>query len=102
MNLSGFCTALQIGHMTCVKRVVGYLCKMRHGKIRFQTNLPDYLSVPDEHYGWENSIDGNVTEIVPHDAPPPKGLPVIITTYVHANLCHYITTGNQLLELSIY
>ena len=74
--------------MTRVKTVVGYLCKMKHGKIRFQGKLP-----PGEHYGRENSIYSNVTEIVPHDAPPPKGLPVIITTYVAENQYHDLTTG---------
>ena len=50
MTLARFRIAPREGHMTCARRVVGYLCKMKHGKVRFRTKIPDYPPIPDEHY----------------------------------------------------
>ena len=44
-------------------------------------------------YGWEKSIDGDIEKAIPEDCPVPKGNPVILTSYVDANLCHDMLTG---------
>ena len=41
MTLSSFRTAPRQGHLERVKRIYGYLSKMRHGIIRFHTDFPD-------------------------------------------------------------
>ena len=66
---------------------------MRHGTVRFRTEVPDFSSIPIEEYDWERTVYGDVKEILPNDCPPPRGAPVRITTYVDANLCHDLTTG---------
>ena len=95
MTLSRFRAAPRKGHLERVQRIYGYLSKMRHGMIRFRTEIPDYSAIPDDHYSWEKSIYGNVHEEIPADIPTPKGLPVVSTTYVDANLMHDILTGKS-------
>jgi hypothetical protein len=41
MTLSGFCAAPQKGHLDRVKRIYGYLSKMRHASIRIRVEEPD-------------------------------------------------------------
>ena len=95
MTLSGFRAAPREGHLERAKRIFGYLRKMKHAAIRFRTGLPDYSSIPNEEYDWEKSIYGNVEERLPHDVPKAYGPPVIMTTYVDANLCHDFVTGRS-------
>ena len=45
MTMSGFRSAPRIGHLNRVKRICGYLLKMKDGCIRFRTGLPDYSDV---------------------------------------------------------
>ena len=68
---------------------------MKHASIRFRTGLPDYSDVTEPVYDWADSVYGNPTEIVPHDAPEPLGKPVILTHYVDANLYHCMLTGRS-------
>ena len=95
MTLSSFRAAPREGHLERAKRIYGYLRKMKHAAIRFRTGLPDYSSIPNEEYDWEKSIYGNMEESLPHDAPKAYGPPVIMTTYVDANLCHDFVTGRS-------
>ena len=95
MTLSSFRVAPRVGHLDRLKRIIGYLCKMKNGAIRFRTKLPDYSQIPIKDYDWQQSVYGNVQELVPSDAPTPYGPDVIITTYVDANLCHDMTTGKS-------
>ena len=54
----------------------------------------DYSEIPiPDNNDRAKSIYGNVTEIIPEDAPRPLGPRVIMTTYVDANLCHDMVTG---------
>ena len=47
----------------------------------------------------EKSIYGNMEESLPHDAPKAYGPPVIMTTYVDANLCHDLVTGRSVTDI---
>ena len=47
MTLSRFRAAPRQGHLTRVKRIYGYLSKMRHGVIRIRMDLPDYSVLPE-------------------------------------------------------
>ena len=94
MTLARFRAAPRIGHLERAKRVVGYLAGMYHGAIRFRLHEPDYTNLPDQNYDWFRVYDG-AREEVPKDAPEPKGLPVVTTTYVDANLKHDMITGRS-------
>jgi hypothetical protein len=95
MTLSGFRAAPRVGHMDRVKRIYGYLSKMRHAAIRIRTEEPDYSDVPDAEYDWAKSVYGEVKEIIPDDAPEPLGKFVTLTHYVDANLMHDMVTGRS-------
>ena len=93
MTLSSFRVSPRQGHMDRVKQIYGYLSKMCHATIPIRTGLPDYSDLPDPDYDWTHSVYGNVKEDSPDDAPTPLGKPVILTTYVDANLFHDMATG---------
>ena len=73
MTLSGFRVAPRKGHLDRVKRVYGYLSKMRHATIRIRTEEPDYSDIPDVQYDWARTVYGEVKEMLPTDAPEPLG-----------------------------
>ena len=95
MTLSGFRVAPRTGHLDRAKRVVCYLCKFSDAVIRVMTGEPDYSEYPDQQYDWMHSVYGQVKEVVPPNAPKPLGKPVVITTYVDANLYHDMLTGRS-------
>ena len=95
MTLSSFRVAPRIGHLDRVKRIYGYLSKMKHAALRFRTGVPDYSDIPDSIYDWERSIYGKVHETIPDDCPTPRGPPIVLTSYVDANLCHDMLTGRS-------
>ena len=95
MTMSGFRVAPRKGHLDRVKRIYGYLCKMRHACIRVRTEEPDYSDIPSPEYDWAYTAYGNVEEVLPKDAPEPLGKPVTSTCYVDANLYHDMTSGRS-------
>lgn len=95
MTMSGFRVAPRKGHLDRLKRIYGYLAKMRHAGIRIRTDEPDYSDVPDLEHDWARSVYGEIKEIIPHNAPEPLGNYVTLTHYVDANLMHDIVTGRS-------
>ena len=95
MTLSRFRVAPRQGHMERVKRIHGYLMKFKHGVIRIDTSEPDHSGIPETVYDWEHSCYGGAREEIPDDIPPPKGKPVVTTTYVDANLLHDLISGRS-------
>ena len=95
MTMSRFRAAPRKGHLDRVKRIYGYLCKMKHATIRIRTEEPDYSDIPDPDYNWAYSIYGDVQELRPSDAPVALGNRVTLTTYVDANLYHDMLTGRS-------
>ena len=74
--------------------MIGYLRKYKTGAICICTGVPYYSSLGETpQYDWMSSVYGNVTEVLPNDAPSSLGKEVAITTYVDANLYHDWTTG---------
>ena len=96
MTMSRWRAALRIGHLERVKFIYGYLYKFEAGYCRVETDEPDLSHLPEPAYDWGESIYGNVTEEFPDDAPEPLGKPVVLTTYVDANLYHDLITGRAL------
>ena len=95
MTLSGFCVAPRQGHLDRVKRVYGYLSKMRNAVIRVRTQEPDYSNLPEQEFDWAYSVYGNVREEIPSDTPEPLGKYVTLTHYFDANLFHDWLTGRS-------
>jgi hypothetical protein len=68
---------------------------MRHAVLRICTEEPDYLDLPDLENDWSRSIYGEITELIPQDAPEPLGGNVTSTHYVGVNLMHALVTGRS-------
>ena len=73
MSMSSFRSAPRVGHMDRLKRIVGYLVKMKHGFIRVRTEEPDFSDLPSKVWDWSKTVYGEVHEELPGDAPPPLG-----------------------------
>ena len=96
MTLSRFRAAPRQGHLDRAKRVYGYLQKFSSAAVRVRTGVPDYSDLPTTEYDWMHTVYGSVTEEIPKDAPEPLGKPVVVTTYVDANLYRDLITGPSL------
>jgi hypothetical protein len=83
------------GHLNRCKRIYGYLSKYRNAAIRIRTDLPDYSGLDPKVYDWQHSVYNGAEELIPDDIPDPLGKPVIITTFVDANLYHDLVTGRS-------
>ena len=94
MTMSSFRAAPRRGHLDRVRRICGYVSKMKHATLRFRIGEPDYSDIPDRQYDW-TGIYGEVTEILPTDAPEPLGEQVTLTHYVDANLMHDAFMGRS-------
>jgi len=94
MTMSGFRAAPRRGHLDRVRRICGYISKMKHGMLKFRVHEPDYSDLPEKDYDWFH-IYGDVTELLPTDAPKPLGKPVTFTHYVDANLYHDAINGHS-------
>jgi hypothetical protein len=95
MTLASFRANPRQGHLDRCKRIYGYLYKMRNGIIRIRTEEPDYSALPEKVYDWEQSVYAGAEELMPHDAPTPLGKPVVMSTFVDANLYHDLVTGRS-------
>lgn len=95
MTMSRFRAAPRTGHMDRVKRIHGYISKMRHGIIRIRTEEPDHSDIPEIKYDWEHTCYRGAKEEVDVDSPKPLGKRVIFTSYVDANLYHDLLNGKS-------
>lgn len=95
MTMSRFRAAPRHGHMDRVKRIFGYLRKMKYGATKIRTEEPDYSDIPEKLYDWEHTAYHGVTEAIPDDAPKPLGKPIVQTHYVDANLYHDLVSGRS-------
>jgi hypothetical protein len=93
MTMSSYRIAPRVGHLERAKRIVGYLAKMKHATIRVLVEQPDYSNLPETRYEWATSVYGNIKEELPDNEPRALGKPVVMTTYVDANLFHDHITG---------
>ena len=95
MSMSSFRAAPRVGHLDRLKRIVGYLVKMKFGYIRIRTDEPDYSMLDEAKYDWAHTVYGEVKEEIPRDAPPTRGKRVVLTSYVDANLYHDWVNGKS-------
>jgi hypothetical protein len=90
------CHASAWAHDVCQMVVwILYLAKMKDGVIYIRTGEPDYSTLPDQEFDWKRSVNGNVSEMLPSDAPKPLSKYVTLTHYYDANLFHDIITGHS-------
>jgi hypothetical protein len=68
---------------------------MKDAIIRVRTEEPDYSELPEQEFDWSHSVYGDVSEIIPTDAPTPLGKYVTLTHYYDANLYHDMLTGRS-------
>jgi hypothetical protein len=95
ITLSRFRAAPWQRHLDRVKRVYGYLSKMRQGVICIRTELPDYSIIPEKTYNWDYTCYEGAEELIPDDMPRPLGKEVQTTTFVDANLYHNLISGRS-------
>ena len=93
MTMSRFRAAPRQGHLDRVKRIIGYLYKMKHGIIRFRTEEPDFSMLEKKEYDWCYTCYGGAQEELPEDAPRALGARVFLSSYVDANLYHDLISG---------
>jgi hypothetical protein len=62
VTMSSFRAAPRKGHLDRLKRIYGYLAKMRHAGILIRTEEPDYSDLPDLEHDWSKSVYGEITE----------------------------------------
>ena len=67
MSMSSFRVAPRRGHLERLKRICGYLLKMKHFGIRFRTHEPDFSDIEESIQDW-HSVYGEVREELPTDA----------------------------------
>ncbi len=95
MSMSRFRAAPRCGHLERVKRIIGYLSKMRHGKIRVLTEEPDFSAFPDKHYDWTYTCYHGAKEEIPKDLPKPRGKRVVTSHCKDSNLYHCLVSGKS-------
>ena len=71
MCMSRFRLAPKVGHIERMKRIYGYLSRTKHYALRFRTDEPNYIHLPD------------------------LGKSVATTTFLDANLLHDLITGRS-------
>jgi len=69
MTMSSFMAQPHFGHLERVKRICGYLYKMKDAAICIRTGKPDYSDLDEEEYDWTDTVYGDVSKILPKDAP---------------------------------
>ena len=95
MTMSRFRAMPRVGHLERVKRIHGYISKMRFAVIRIRTDEPDLSDIPEKHYDWEHTAYGGAKETIPDDCPKPLGKRVQTLSYVDANLYHDMLSGKS-------
>ena len=94
MPMPRFRLAPKVGHIERMKRIYGYLSRTKHYALRFRTEEPNYMHLPELEYDWTR-IYGNVLEEIPKDPPEPLGKSATTTTFLDANLLHDLMTGRS-------
>ena len=88
MTMSRFHAFPRQGHLDRVKRIIGYLSKMRHAVIRIRTEEMNFSDMPCKEFDWKYSDYGDPKEEIPSDMPTPRGKRIVTTSFVDANLYH--------------
>jgi len=82
------------GHLERLKRLYQYLRNYKKTAIKFNTEQPDYSKYNIIEANWGTQYHP-CHEDVDVDIPEPKGKPVVLTTFVDANLMSDFVTGRS-------
>jgi hypothetical protein len=99
MMMSAFRSAPRKGNLDQVKRIYGYLSKMRHSAIQICTEEPDYSDIPRTEYNWEFSVYRGAKEELPEDAPEPLGKHGLLDTNGWKHLHSLAKRANKMLHM---
>ena len=94
MSMSRFSLDPKVGHIERMKKIYGYHSRNKHYALRFRTDEPNHMHLPDLEYDWTR-IYGNVLEEIPKDTPEPLERSVTTTTFLDANFLHDLITGRS-------
>ena len=97
MTMSRFHVNPRVGHLERVKRIFTYLKHYKNTSIKFNTEIPDYSYFNQQ---WSDPVRGALygdgCDVYDDPRiPDPKGKPIVMTTYVDANLLHDYVTGRS-------
>ena len=95
MSLSSFRAFPRQGYLKRLQSIYGHLVKHKDSPIRICISQQNYKNPKLTEYDWKHSVYGNMNKIIPNNSPHPLGKPVVLTTYVDANLYHSMTTGQS-------
>ncbi len=92
--MARFRPAPRTGHLDRLKRVYTYLRNYKKTAIKFNIEMPDYSQYEVLPCNWGH-IYHPCSEEIPHNMPEPRGKPILMTTFVDANLLHDMVTGRS-------
>jgi len=95
MSMSSFRVQPRVGHLSRMKRIYSYLLNYNNSVIRIRTELPDVLDFNFFEYDWSNSPYAGAREDIPSNLPNARGKPVLMTSFVDANLYHDALSGKS-------
>ena len=94
MSLSSFRAQPRKGHIERAKRIYGYINRFKYFDLKFRTEEPEMSQFDNKtNFDWSNTVYGDHTEELPHDAPTPLGKRITLTHYFDANLMHDVLSG---------
>ena len=97
MTMSRFRVNPRKGHLERLKRIFRYLKHFKNTRIKFDTEIPDY-SFYDKLWTtpeWGDFYGDGGDTYNDDNLPEPKGNPIVMSTYVDANLLHDYITGRS-------
>ena len=95
MSMSSFRVQPRVGHLSRMKRIYSYLLNYNNSVIRIRTELPDVSDFNFFEYDWSNSPYAGAREDIPSNLPNARGKPVLMTSFVDANLYHDALSGKS-------
>ena len=102
MTMSSFRALPRKGHLDRLKRIFGYLSRMKNAVLRIRTEEPDYSNLTSVSASWDHTPYAGVEEPIPHKIPRALGLRVTISVWFDANLLHCLITGKAVTGIIVF
>ena len=95
MTMSSFQVEPRKGHIDRVRIIYSYLVKFKHTTIRIRTEELDMSGLSDQVFDQEESIYGEVTELLLKDMPQSLGKCITTISYHNTNLFYNAITSRS-------
>jgi hypothetical protein len=69
-----------------------YLRRFKNAAVWVRAEEPDFSALPVQEYDWSETVYGNIQEEIAIELHEPLGNPVLLVSYVDANLQHDMLT----------